>query len=81
MKYIGALHIYIRHTLLLFNPTSLDKVCVQATILENRGKNVQEDATKKPSKFPHKEFKGKFQRKDKMNSTVKRGEGNTSYTH
>jgi hypothetical protein len=28
MKYIGALHSYIRHTFLLFNPTSLDKVCV-----------------------------------------------------
>jgi hypothetical protein len=28
MKYIGALHNYIRHTLLLFNPTSLDEVCV-----------------------------------------------------
>jgi hypothetical protein len=28
MKYIGALHSYIRHNLLLFNPTSLDEVCV-----------------------------------------------------
>jgi hypothetical protein len=28
MKYIGALHSYIRHTLLLFNPTGIDKVCV-----------------------------------------------------
>jgi hypothetical protein len=81
MKYIGALHSYIHHTLLLFNPTSLDKVCVQATILENRGKHVQENPTKKPSKFPHKEFKGKFQRKDKKTSTVKREEGNTSCTH
>jgi hypothetical protein len=40
MKYIGALHSYIRHTLLLFNPTSLDEVCVQATHLESRGKHV-----------------------------------------
>jgi hypothetical protein len=40
MKYIGALHSYIRHTLLLFNPTKLDEVCVQATHLESRGKNV-----------------------------------------
>jgi hypothetical protein len=54
MKYIGALHSYIRHTLLLFNPTSLDEVCVQATHLENRGKHVQEDPTKKPSNLPHK---------------------------
>jgi hypothetical protein len=54
MKYICALHSYIRHTLLLFNLTSLDEVCVQATHLENRGRNVQEDPTKKPSNFPHK---------------------------
>jgi hypothetical protein len=40
MKYIGALHSYIRHTLLLCNPTSLDEVFVQATHLENRGKHV-----------------------------------------
>jgi hypothetical protein len=40
MKYVGALHIYICHTLLLFNPTNLDKVFVQATHLENRGKHV-----------------------------------------
>jgi hypothetical protein len=45
MKYIGALHSYIHHTFLLFNPTSLDEVCVQATHLENRGKHVQEDPT------------------------------------
>jgi hypothetical protein len=41
MKYIGTLHSYILHTLLFFNPTSLDKVCVQAIHLENKGKNVQ----------------------------------------
>jgi hypothetical protein len=28
MKYIGALHSYIRHTLLFFNHTSLEKICV-----------------------------------------------------
>jgi hypothetical protein len=36
MRYIGALHSYSSHTLLLFNPTSLDEVCMQATHLENR---------------------------------------------
>jgi hypothetical protein len=54
MKYIGALHSYIRHTLLLFNPTNLDEVCVKATHLENMGKHVQEYPTKKPSNLPHK---------------------------
>jgi hypothetical protein len=80
MKYIGALHSYIRHTLLLFNPTNLDEVCVQATHLENMGNNVQEDPTKKPSNLPHKQFK-KFKRKDKNTTTVKREEGKPSCTH
>ena len=80
MKYIGALHIYIHHTLLLFNPTSLDKVCVQTTHLENRGKHVQEDPTKKPSNFPQKTFK-KFKRKDKKTATVTREGGKPSCTH
>jgi hypothetical protein len=79
MKYIGALHSYIRHTLLLFKPTSLDEVCVQATHLENRGKHVQEDTMNKPSNIPHKTFK-KFERKDKKTATIMRG-GNPSCTH
>jgi hypothetical protein len=41
MKYISALHIYLRRTLFLFNPTNLDKFFVQAVHLECRGKNVQ----------------------------------------
>jgi hypothetical protein len=50
MKYICALQNYIRHTLLLFNPTSLDEVCVQATHLESRGKNGLEENPFKHSK-------------------------------
>ena len=38
LKYIGGLHTYLRHTILMFNPTSLDEVCIQATHLEARGK-------------------------------------------
>jgi hypothetical protein len=79
-KYIGALHNYIRHTLLLFNPTSLDEVCVQATHLENRGKHVQEDPTKKPSNFPQNTFK-KFKRKDKKAAIVTREGGKPSCTY
>jgi hypothetical protein len=81
MKYIGAFHSYIRHTFLLFNPTSLDEFCVQATHLENRGKHiVQEDPTNKPSNLRHKPFK-KFKRKDKKTTTVKREEGKPYCTH
>jgi hypothetical protein len=67
MKYIGALHSYICHTLLLFNPTNLDEVCVQATHLENMGKNVQEDHTKKPTKFQKKVQKERKGQEDNDN--------------
>jgi hypothetical protein len=80
MKYISTLHSYIHHTLILCNPTSLDKVCVKATHVENRGKHVQEDPTNKPSNLPHNPFK-KFKMKDKKTTTVKREEGNPSFTH
>jgi hypothetical protein len=80
MKYIGTLHSYIHHTLLLFNPTSLEEFCVKATHLENRGKHAQEDPMKKPSKLPHKTFK-KFKRKDKKTAKVTREGGNPSCTH
>eukprot|EP00253_Pinus_taeda_P034246 PITA_34246 len=39
LKYISGLHSYMRHTILMFNPTSIDEVYVQATHLEARGKN------------------------------------------
>jgi hypothetical protein len=68
MKYTGALHSYIRHTLLLFNPTSLDHFFVQYTHFNNRGKHVQEDPMKKPSNLSHKPFK-KFKRKEKKTAT------------
>jgi hypothetical protein len=50
LKYIGGMHSYLRHTILMFNPTNIDKVSVQATHLEaSKGKHVIED--KKPYKF------------------------------
>jgi hypothetical protein len=79
MKYIGTLHIYIRHTFLLFNPTSCDEFCVQSTHLENRRKHVQEYPTKKPSNSPQKNFK-KFKRKDKKTATVTRDGGKPYFT-
>ena len=43
LKYIGGLHSFLRHTILMFNPTNIDEVCVQATHLEARGKhNIDE---------------------------------------
>jgi hypothetical protein len=61
LKYIGALHSYLRHTILMFNPSNLDEVCVQATHLEARGRNDTHEGNKKT--FSHgdkgkKKFKG-----------------------
>lgn len=36
LKYIGGLHSYMRHTIVMFNPTSIDEVSIQATHLEAR---------------------------------------------
>lgn len=49
----------------MFNPNNLDDVCVQATPLEARGKNIPEEGSKNPSKSKGKEkvFKGKAKKK------------------
>ena len=39
----------------MFNPTSLDEVCVSATRLEARGKNISEEGRNKPFKGKSKE--------------------------
>jgi hypothetical protein len=68
LKYIGGLHSYLRHTILMFNPASLDEVCVQATHLESRGKNVNVDFVK-PFKPTEGKFKGKGKEKFKGEKT------------
>jgi hypothetical protein len=80
MKYIDALHNYIRHTLLLFNPTSIDEVCVEPLTLRTGERMFKKIPQKKPSNLPHKKF-NKFKRKDKNIATIKREEGNPSSTH
>ena len=47
LEYIGGLHSYLWHIILMFNPMNLDEVCVQATDIEARGKIVQEGGKKK----------------------------------
>ena len=56
LKYIRGLHSYLKHIILMFNPTSLDEVCVQATHLEARGKNISDEGRSKP-------FRGKKKRR------------------
>jgi hypothetical protein len=47
LKYIGGLHSYLRHTILMYNPTNIDEVCVQGTHLEERGRNDPQEGSKK----------------------------------
>jgi hypothetical protein len=71
LKYIGGLHRYLRHTILMFNPTSLDEVCVQETHLEARGRNEPQEGNNKH--FVHGD-KGKknFKGNGGKNSSIKK---------
>ena len=71
LKYIGGLHRYLRHTILLFNSTSLDEFCVHATHLEERGENVPREGNKNPFKGGDKR-KGKFKGQGKKNASIKK---------
>jgi hypothetical protein len=68
--YIGGLHSYLRHMILMFNLTNLDEVCVQETHIETKGKNTKENVSKKPFKPDGNKFKGKG--KGKHKTTLKR---------
>jgi hypothetical protein len=71
LKYIGALHSYLRHTILMFNPSNLDEVCVQATHLEARGRNDIHEGNKKT--FSHGDKgKKKFKGNGRKNAAVKK---------
>jgi hypothetical protein len=71
LKYIGALHSYFRHTILMFNPSNLDEVCVQATHLEARGRNDTHEGNKKT--FNHGDKgKKKFKGNGRKNVVVKK---------
>ena len=69
LKYIGGLHNYLRHTILMFSPTNLDEAYVQATHLEAREKNTQEEGKKKPFQSGEKgnKFKGNKKKKKTKN--------------
>ena len=43
MKHIVPLPNYIRHTLLLLNPSNMDEASVQETHIESKGKYVQDE--------------------------------------
>ena len=68
LKYLGGLHSYLKHTILMFNSTSLDEVYVQATHLEARGKNTFDEGRNKSFKGKNKE---KNKGKGKKNASIK----------
>jgi hypothetical protein len=71
LKYIGGFHSYLRHTILMFNPTNLDEVCVQTNHLEARGKNTPQEGSKKQF-FNGDKGKRKFKGNEKKNASVKK---------
>jgi hypothetical protein len=72
LKYIGGMNSYLRHTILMFNPTNIDEVCVQATHLKgNKEKHVVEDVSGEPHEF---EEQSKGKGKSKKTTTVKKNE-------
>lgn len=71
LKYIGGLHSYLRYTILMSNPNSLDEVCVQATHLQARGKNTPKEGSKNSFKGKRKKMVSKG-REIKMNLLIRR---------
>eukprot|EP00253_Pinus_taeda_P030208 PITA_30208 len=80
LKYIGGLHNYMRHTILMFNPTSIDEVSIQATHLEARGKNGNPEVggSSKPIASKNKE-KRKHKWKERKANTAQKSK--SSCTH
>eukprot|EP00253_Pinus_taeda_P010879 PITA_10879 len=80
LKYIGGLHSYMRHTILMFNPTSIDEVSVQANYLEARGKNgnLEVGGPSQPTVSKIKEKRKHKWKARKVNTAQK---GKSSCTH
>lgn len=86
LKYIGGLHSHLKHTIPMFNSTSLDDALVEATGLEARGKNVHPEVggsskysiskRKEKKKLKWKEMKANTVNKDKPSCSHWKKEGN-----
>jgi hypothetical protein len=77
LKYIGGLHTYLRHIILMFNPTNLDEVCVQETHIESKGKNVHDVSSAESVQ----EKEGKEKWKVKHAATMKKGDERPTCSH
>ena len=45
LKFIRGLHNYLRHTILMLNPTNPNEVCVQATNIEYKGNTTYDNVS------------------------------------
>ena len=70
LKFIGGLHNYLHHTILMFNPTNLDEVCVQAMHIESKGNGVHDFSSAESSQLKEGNARGKGNHA----ATVKKGD-------
>eukprot|EP00253_Pinus_taeda_P018776 PITA_18776 len=80
LKYIGGLNSYMRHTIPMFNPTSIGEVSFQATHLEARGKSGSPEVggSSQPTASKNKEKRKHKWKARKANTTQK---SKSSCTH
>jgi hypothetical protein len=69
LKYIGGLHSYLKHTILMLNPSNFDEVCIQTIHIESSKKNVNDSLSTDASQG-NDSGKGKW--KDKKVATAKK---------
>lgn len=76
LKYIVGLHVYLRQSILMFNPSNFDEVCVQATHIESSGRSIVFGLTKE---VPPTEIKRK--EKEKKAAIMKKEEEKSTCSH
>jgi hypothetical protein len=79
LKYIGGLHDYLKHTILMFNSTNLDEVSVQVTHLESSRRNDHGNFSLES--IQPKEGKNKGKEKLKWTATMKKDDERPSCSH
>lgn len=83
LKYIGSLHSYLRHTLLMFKPIDFDEVCVQSIHIESGGRPFHSNLSNKPFKHYETKNKNMFKEKGKgkKTATIKKEREQPTCTH
>jgi len=80
LKYIGSLHSYLQHTLLMFNPDDFDEVCVQSIHVESGGRPLK--FTPKTSKqMETEDSKKKGKSKGRKTATAHKIDDRPTCTH